>query len=78
MLMICPNTRMDEASPEATPYWLLSTELMRVFMLGDEKSAKPIPTQMRMAMMIPNGVLGPKKASMANPVEHMAIPAVAK
>ena len=76
MLIICPNTRIEAANPDACPYWLRLTELMMVFMLGEENRAKPSPTQMRIATMIQMGVLLPKKASIPNPEEQMAIPAV--
>lgn len=78
MLMICPKTRMEEAMPEACPYCGFSTDPMMVFMLGEEKRAKPIPTHNRIATIHPRGVAGVRNASKNNPREHMAMPTVAK
>ena len=78
MLIIWPKTRIEAAMPDACPYWGCFTELMMVFILGEEKSAKPIPTHTRMAMIHPMEVEGVSNASMARPDEQMAMPTVAK
>ena len=49
-----------------------------VLMLGDEKRAKPTPTQIRIATIHPMGVAGERKASMPSPEVHRAMPTVAK
>ncbi|MPN23437.1 hypothetical protein SDC9_170825 [bioreactor metagenome] len=49
-----------------------------VFMLGDEKKAKPSPSQTNTKTINPNGVAEVKKDMANNPTEHIAIPKVAK
>ncbi|OGP27731.1 MAG: hypothetical protein A2067_01525 [Deltaproteobacteria bacterium GWB2_42_7] len=78
MLMIWPSTRMVAAEPEARPYWFLATELMMVFILGDEKKAKPNPTQTSRPIMIPRGVAIDRKVKAAKPKVHMVIPRVVR
>jgi len=57
ILIICPTTRIVEAMAEATPYCVFSTELMMVFILGEEKRANPHPSHTRTARISPVGKL---------------------
>ena len=76
ILIICPITLMVAADPEARPYWVLSTELIMVFMFGEEKKANPSPTHINIDTMIQTGVVAERKANAANPSVHMVIPNV--
>lgn len=58
MLAICPVRRMVPSIPEATPYRFLGTELITALVLGEEKSAKPIPNKAKLAIIRNNGVSG--------------------
>ena len=78
MLVICPITRMVAAVPEASPNWFLFTELIIVFMLGDEKNANPSPTQTSIITMSQTGVVSERKEKAASPRVHMVIPIVVR
>jgi len=78
MLVICPITLMVAAVPEAIPYWVLLTELIMVFMFGEEKKANPKPTHINNKTIINSGVDEFRKAKAASPVVHIAIPVVVR
>ena len=78
MLVIWPITLIVAAVPEAIPYWALLTELMMVFMFGDEKKANPKPTQISSITIKNSGVDEFRKAKAASPAVHIAIPVVVR
>ena len=78
ILVICPTTRMVDAEPDASPNWFFFTELMMVFMLGDEKRAKPVPTQKSRTTISAMGVVSERKAKAAKPMVHIVMPMVAR
>jgi len=78
MLTIWPRTRIVDAEPDVNPYWLLLTELMIVFMFGDEKSENPNPIQINNITISQIGVVALRNANSINPIVHILIPAVAR
>jgi hypothetical protein len=78
MLAICPTTRIVAADPEASPNWFLSTELIIVFIFGDEKRANPNPTQNNKNTIAQMGVDSLKNANAASPKVQIVMPIVAK
>lgn len=78
MLVICPITRMVAEVPEARPNCDLFTELIIVFMFGDEKNANPSPTQINTTIICQIGVVDERNAKTARPIVHIVIPRVAR
>ncbi len=78
MLVIWPITRIVAADPEASPNWYLLTELIIVFIFGDEKRAKPNPTQVNTNIISQIGVRLVKSEKTTSPIVHIVMPDVVK
>jgi len=78
MLTIWPTILMVAEMPDASPYWDLVTELIMVFMLGEENRAKPKPIKTRSKIITYNGVDWFVNVKNTNPAVQIDIPVVAK
>jgi len=65
---------MVAAEPEARPYWVLLTELMMVFMLGEENKANPNPIHINMKTIKKTEVLSERNTNAASPAYTLSFP----
>ena len=76
--MSWPNTRMLPAVADALPAYLSGTELMMEFIFGDENTAKPQPSMIRIEIIIQIGVMFVSKDRKNKEAAIIAIPMVAR
>ena len=74
ILTICPITRMVAEIPLAIPAFDGCTELIIVFILGEENNPKPNPINARLPIMKYKWLLAFRKKNKPNPIPQISIP----